>query len=175
VIPMQHFQPPNVPYQQGHYRPPMYEHPTKYSVAPHKPTAADFEQLKKIDADYKSKTNSAPMSKTIEGNEKTTITITKHVCATCGRIRSWKYHHEHPIKPGETPTSGFCRKCQRDASSTDGSGSNRKPPSVSNKKKQAKVTTRSRFTSFTLLISARISRMTRRRAKPKVCLLKSLL
>ena len=48
----------------------------------------------------------------------TTLTVVKHACANCGRIRSRKYHHENPIKPGEVPMPAFCKKCQRDASST---------------------------------------------------------
>lgn len=54
---------------------------------------------------------------------KTTVTIVKHVCAHCGRLRSRKYHHEHPIKDGEIPAPAFCRKCQRDSSSTSESSS----------------------------------------------------
>jgi hypothetical protein len=51
---------------------------------------------------------------------KTTITITKHVCAQCGRLRSRRYHHRNPIKTGEMPAPAYCRKCQKDASSTSG-------------------------------------------------------
>ncbi|KAI9052797.1 hypothetical protein LZ554_003070 [Drepanopeziza brunnea f. sp. 'monogermtubi'] len=52
---------------------------------------------------------------------KASIAVTRHICGNCGRIRSRKYHYENPLKPGEIPTSGFCLKCQRDASSTSGS------------------------------------------------------
>ena len=44
---------------------------------------------------------------------------TRHVCAGCGRERSRKYHHEHPIVAGAPPISGLCRKCQKEATSTD--------------------------------------------------------
>lgn len=49
---------------------------------------------------------------------KTTITFVKHICAHCGTLRSRKFHQENPITPGETPTPAYCRKCQKDASST---------------------------------------------------------
>lgn len=55
------------------------------------------------------------------------VTVTKHVCAECGRLRSRKYQQENPLKPGETPTPAFCKKCQRDVTSTeesDASGRN---------------------------------------------------
>ncbi|KAG4432706.1 hypothetical protein IFR05_011806 [Cadophora sp. M221] len=55
------------------------------------------------------------------GDETTTkvkIATTRHVCGDCGRLRSRKYHHDHPLKPGEIPELAFCRKCQKDASST---------------------------------------------------------
>ncbi|CAL3966265.1 unnamed protein product [Diplocarpon coronariae] len=49
---------------------------------------------------------------------KATIAVTKHVCGECGRLRSRRFHHDNPLKTGEMPTPAFCRKCQRDASST---------------------------------------------------------
>ena len=128
AVPMQYPHPAIMPYLPGNYPSPIYEQPTKYTVAPHKPTAVDFEQLKKIDADYKARKAPASTSKTIEDKDNTTNTIMKHVCANCGRIRSRKYHQDNPIKRSETPTPAFCRKCQRDASSTDCSDSSRKPP-----------------------------------------------
>jgi hypothetical protein len=54
---------------------------------------------------------------------KTTITITKHICANCGRLRSRKYHRDHPICPGKEPGPEFCGKCQRDVSCTESSNS----------------------------------------------------
>lgn len=65
----------------------------------------------------------------------TTITITKHICAGCGRIRSKRYHHDHPIKQGEKPEPDFCRKCQKDTSSTDSEGESQ---DVKKKTKKAK-------------------------------------
>jgi hypothetical protein len=61
----------------------------------------------------------------VETTTKTTITITRHICAQCGRIRSNQYHHENPIKPDEEPVPAFCKKCQREASPTSISGSDR--------------------------------------------------
>lgn len=99
-------------------QPPIYTLPS--------PTERDFEQLKLVDAHFKRLATekavaAATHMKDGEGiftETKTSITITKHVCANCGRIRSRKYHHSHPLKPGETPAPAFCKKCQRDPSST---------------------------------------------------------
>ncbi|PVH84310.1 hypothetical protein DL98DRAFT_569259 [Cadophora sp. DSE1049] len=55
---------------------------------------------------------------TQETTTKVKIAITRHVCGDCGRLRSRKYHHDHPLKPGEIPEVAFCRKCQKNASST---------------------------------------------------------
>ena len=68
----------------------------------------------------------------------TTITITKHICAGCGRIRSKKYHHDHPIKQGEKPEPDFCRRCQKDTSSTDTEGESQKPKKKGKKPKHQK-------------------------------------
>jgi hypothetical protein len=61
-------------------------------------------------------TNPAPLS---EVASQTSVTVTKHVCAECGRLRSRKYQHENPLRPGESPTPSFCKKCQRDVTSTE--------------------------------------------------------
>ena len=145
--------PPNVQFQQIHpYQPPTQYPPANpgppahYSVAPPSPTEKDFDELKSINRHYNSmhgkkphnkklhkRTSSAPLqsvdeefgsTSTITASN-TTITITKHICANCQRIRSKKYHQEHPIKAGEKPAPDFCRKCQREASSTSGSDSDR--------------------------------------------------
>lgn len=73
-------------------------------------------------------TNLAPNS---EGASQAPTTVTKHICADCGRLRSRKYQHEHPLKPGEIPTPAFCKRCQKDAMSTEES-----EDSVKNSKKQ---------------------------------------
>jgi hypothetical protein len=72
----------------------------------------------------------------------TTITITKHICAGCGRIRSKKYHHDHPIKQGEKPEPDFCRRCQKDTSSTDSEGEGQDIKKKSKKSKHKKHTVR---------------------------------
>ncbi|KAI9746102.1 MAG: hypothetical protein M1818_000783 [Claussenomyces sp. TS43310] len=41
------------------------------------------------------------------------------LCAGCGRVRSRKYQHEHPLKSGETHPPSFCRKCQKQDTSTE--------------------------------------------------------
>lgn len=126
-------QPQQYPQQ---YPVPYYPGPTPSSILsapkpdqqkPPKPTKADFANLVDMDTHFKKIVEDAlkAAKPSIESKEdekvvetKTTITITKHLCAHCGRLRSRKYHHEHPIKEGETPAAGFCRKCQKDASST---------------------------------------------------------
>lgn len=50
-----------------------------------------------------------------------TFVVVDPLCAGCGRIRSCKYRHENPIKPGEIQTPSYCRKCQRQGTSTESS------------------------------------------------------
>lgn len=124
--------------------PPYYPQldPQRYAIPPSRPTKEDFEQLKDIDAAYKKantekkkhQKNRSKSSDTVldslvqkEATIKNIITVTKHICGNCGRLRSRKYHHENPIKPGETPTPAFCRKCQKDTTSTSGSGGSKSP------------------------------------------------
>ncbi|KAI1444010.1 hypothetical protein F5Y02DRAFT_428264 [Annulohypoxylon stygium] len=38
-----------------------------------------------------------------------------HVCAGCGRIRSRRYHSEHPLKRGQIPERDYCARCQHEA------------------------------------------------------------
>jgi hypothetical protein len=110
---------------------PVFEQPILYSVTPPQPTNSDFDQLGRIDAHYRSINDETTRRKeptTVQDNckdkgsdSKTEISIIKHTCANCGRLRSKRYYSEHPIKPGETPVQEFCRKCQRDASYTSSS------------------------------------------------------
>lgn len=65
-------------------------------------------------------------NKVVVEETKTTVTITKHICANCGRVRSKGYHKDHPLKDGDSPTPTFCRRCQRDASSTSSDSRNKK-------------------------------------------------
>ncbi|KAL3420993.1 hypothetical protein PVAG01_07438 [Phlyctema vagabunda] len=65
-----------------------------------------------------------------------TFTVVKHLCASCGRVRSRKYHHLYPIRPGETPIPAFCRKCQRDPSSTSSDDSSKARKKKKGKKKK---------------------------------------
>lgn len=95
------------------------------------PTPADFERLRGFDAHYKKYVVSGQNNATIESKktreEKTTTTtkfnVTRHICGHCGGLRSKRYHLQHPIVPGEIPIPGFCRRCQRDASSTSSASS----------------------------------------------------
>ena len=85
--------------------------------------------------------NSAPPS---EVASQTSVTMAKHVCAECGRLRSRKYQHENPLKPGETPTPAFCKKCQKDVTSTEESDA-----SFINTEKQQKRSKKGRKVSST--------------------------
>jgi hypothetical protein len=49
----------------------------------------------------------------------TSITVTRHICANCGNLRSRKYQSEHPLQPGETAPVSFCKKCEGEFRSTD--------------------------------------------------------
>jgi hypothetical protein len=107
---------------------PQYQQHQQLSLPAPKPTHHDFDQLKRIDAHF-NKVQRYSVAPVLNSNEetatRTTITITKHICANCGRLRSKKYHHDNAMKPGETPVPAFCRKCQRDNSSTSYSDSSR--------------------------------------------------
>jgi hypothetical protein len=117
--------PPIVPHWQ-------YQHPITYGAPPNAPppTLQDFNYLQGIDAHFnqfvaptfsKQVSNLSEESAKTDISSKTTITITKHICANCGRLRSRKYHKDHPICPGREPAPEFCGKCQKDVSCTDSS------------------------------------------------------
>ncbi|KAL5329660.1 hypothetical protein ACEPPN_003175 [Leptodophora sp. 'Broadleaf-Isolate-01'] len=78
-----------------------------------------------------------------ETTTKIKIATARHVCGDCGRLRSRKYHHDHPLKPGEIPELAFCRKCQKDASSTSES-SGKEVDKVKKKRKTKKKAKRSK-------------------------------
>ncbi len=108
--------PYTTPIPQGPFAAIQYPYPQSY-IAP-KPTEKDLKRLKQIDAHFY-KTLAAEQPPAPKATEvKTTITIIKHICANCGRVRSPRYQHDNPIKPGDTPAPAFCRKCQRNAEST---------------------------------------------------------
>lgn len=50
-----------------------------------------------------------------------TNTITRHVCAGCGTLRSRKFQAENPLGPGEVPPISYCRKCQKEETSSESS------------------------------------------------------
>lgn len=163
LVPQQGFQPfappnmvtmpqyPTPQYTQAPY--PTLQTPTTPTFAmpnPHMPPpfARDIEQLKRIDAHFNNtvlggqhpRVTSASRESSFESRKdeemtKTTIRITKHVCANCGRLRSRRYHHKHPLKPGEQPAPEFCGKCQKEASSTSESDSNKEAVKRKHKKK----------------------------------------
>jgi hypothetical protein len=109
--------------------------PTRYAVdlTPPEPTKEDFEDLVRIDAHFNALENEEkifgkPPSSAATLASSTNVdkpaseppaAIAKHVCAGCGNIRSTHYHHENPIKFGETPAPSFCRKCQIEATSSE--------------------------------------------------------
>jgi hypothetical protein len=102
--------------------------PIPYATAFPHPVHPDLDQLRRIDAHYRW-VNGQGFTKFDHGttnecnNLMATVSVGKHTCANCGRIRSKRYYAEHPIKPGEIPIQEFCRKCQKDASSTSNSSS----------------------------------------------------
>ncbi|KAF7942663.1 uncharacterized protein EAE97_006117 [Botrytis byssoidea] len=106
------------------------QQPMRWAFPPKASKPPNFEELRKVESDFLKRTKSKSKSKR-EGNiddhteiKKTTTTvITKHVCVSCQRDRSSKYHLDNPIKTGEIPTPGFCRRCRRNATSTSGSSS----------------------------------------------------
>jgi hypothetical protein len=105
------------------------------------PTQKDFNQLQQINAHFNKMFAYGTPGHTHHANEeatKTTITITKHICAGCGRIRSKKYHQDHPLKEGDKPAPDFCRKCQKDSSSTSSGGSHRERKKKGKKTKNKK-------------------------------------
>lgn len=67
----------------------------------------------------------------------------RHKCSSCGRSRSARYHHQHPIIPGLTPADSICRKCQRvetESESTDSDLQPPKSPNIKAKKSNIKIT-----------------------------------
>lgn len=124
--------------------------PQKFTVPNPNPTKEDFEQLKRIGAHYhenfatketkllSSGPDQEPADE-VEAKPRAIVTITKHICENCGRLRSKKYHHNNPIKPGENPPPAFCKKCQKDASSTSDSDTSERPPKTKQKKKKTKT------------------------------------
>jgi hypothetical protein len=129
VVPMPQQQPQ--PQQQFTYPTPQ----------PGGPTQKDFETLRQIDTHYnlqKHSSDPALKTKAEPVTSRTTITITKHICSQCGRLRSRQYHRENPIQPGVEPAPDFCRKCQRDASETSCSDKSTKPGNKKRKNKKNK-------------------------------------
>jgi hypothetical protein len=42
-----------------------------------------------------------------------------HICATCGRRRSPRYHYSHPTIQDKAPLAGICRRCQSEDTSSE--------------------------------------------------------
>lgn len=97
-------------------------------------TEKEYEQLERIDSHYNAlqgendkrpavvcscSAQAKPLMEDIIRNK--TGAVMKHMCGGCGRTRSRKYHHKHPMKSGDMPTISFCRKCQKDATSSSSS------------------------------------------------------
>ncbi|KAF7874693.1 uncharacterized protein EAF02_008670 [Botrytis sinoallii] len=113
------------------------QQPMRWAFPPKASKPPNFEELRKVESDFLKRAKSK--SKRDGDNDdhteiKTTTTtvITKHICVSCQRDRSSKYHLDNPIKAGETPTPGFCRRCRRSATSTSGSSSDDSDDSRSN-------------------------------------------
>jgi hypothetical protein len=141
----QPFPPQPYPYAQGQILQPIYsqastpvpcctyQRPVTYSNPPNVPalTPGGIARLQAIDGHFhqfvaptlaKDTSNlSEESAKTT--TSKTTVTITKHICADCQRVRSRKYHEKNPIIPGKELAPDFCRRCQKDVSGTESSDS----------------------------------------------------
>ena len=116
-------------------------YPSQPSFILPNPSQQDLNQLQQMQAHFSKMYGPEAPNNTANTKvevTKTTITITKHICAGCGRIRSKKYHHDHPLKEGEKPEPDFCRKCQKDSSSTDSGGESRERMKTGKKGKNAK-------------------------------------
>ncbi|ESZ98635.1 hypothetical protein SBOR_1005 [Sclerotinia borealis F-4128] len=138
VIPQQPFPGPNlfVPANSGvppfypipGFAPPPAQQPLLWAVKTQTPKPPGIEELLKVESDFlkraKSKSRKDRDHDHTEIKTTTTTTITKHICASCKRDRSVRYHLDHPIRAGDTPVPEFCRKCRRNAASTSGSSSN---------------------------------------------------
>jgi hypothetical protein len=108
------------------------------------PSQKDFDQLQQFNEHFNKMVGHSTPNHHHHAKEatKTTIIITKHICAGCGRIRSKKYHQDHPLKEGDKPAPDFCRKCQKYSSSTSSGGGHRDRKKKGNKtthKKNHKV------------------------------------
>ncbi|EPE36368.1 hypothetical protein GLAREA_05706 [Glarea lozoyensis ATCC 20868] len=144
-IPQQPFPPQPYPYAQGQNLQPIYppastpvpcctyQRPVTYSDLPNVPplTPDGIARLQAIDGHFhqfvaptlaKETSNLSEESAKTTGS-KTTITITKHICANCQRIRSRRYQQKNPIIPGKEPAPDTCRRCQRDVSCSESSDS----------------------------------------------------
>jgi hypothetical protein len=105
------------------------------------PSQQDINQLHQMQAHFGKMYGHGALNNNQNGKIEvttTTITVTKHICAGCGRIRSKKYHHDHPLKEGEKPEPDFCRRCQKDTSSTDSDGESRERKKEGKKLKHKK-------------------------------------
>jgi hypothetical protein len=127
--------------QQAFSSPNLVPYPSQPSFILPNPSQQDLNQLQQMQAHFSKMYGPEAPNNTANTKvevTKTTITITKHICAGCGRIRSKKYHHDHPLKEGEKPEPDFCRKCQKDSSSTDSGGESRERMKTGKKGKNAK-------------------------------------
>jgi hypothetical protein len=126
-----------------------YQQPLTYSAPPNVPnlTPQGIERLQAINGHFhqhvaptlgKQVSNLSEESAQTGISSKTTISVTKHICANCGRMRSRKYHRDHPISPGKEPTPDFCGRCQRDVSCTESSDSETESKKKKQKKKEKK-------------------------------------
>ena len=125
---------------------PILQQPIQYAVAP--PHSADpyLDQLRCIDAHYRSISGEGlqqigAATPKGQGLDSKKTSISKHTCANCGMLRSKRYYSDHPIKPGEIPVQGFCGKCQRNVSSTGSSSSDNGSSSSSRHDRKKKKTT----------------------------------
>ncbi|KAI9713326.1 MAG: hypothetical protein M1812_006685 [Candelaria pacifica] len=66
---------------------------------------------------------------------KSNLTIARHECFYCHKVRSAGYHHRHPILPGQILLPTVCRKCERQRTPSGDEDEQKKSLSASAKKK----------------------------------------
>lgn len=45
--------------------------------------------------------------------------VLRYKCEICGRFRSSRYHHTHPLLPGQLPGKTICRRCREEATDSE--------------------------------------------------------
>jgi hypothetical protein len=97
---------------QGHFGYP--QHPFMYSGQPQMVPTMGSMGFGGFNSQY-----DKPVPVDVKTVTPTSVTVTRHICANCGNLRSKRYQVEHPLEPGETAPVSFCKKCEGEFRSTD--------------------------------------------------------